>query len=368
MPHHDPIRQHSRWTMPALAALAFAVTIPRAEATPVVAPGFTLKQLAAASTGSSVADSITIGGDNIFVGFGNHGDPTGLNAVSTVAKYSLDGQLLGTTSVAGHNDGLRYNAGTGQIWALQNEDANPNLVLINPNTLAQSTAYSIPVQHGGGYDDVTFVNGKAFLTASNPANNPNDKPALVSAAIPTSGNTLSITPVLPGNASALDLNTGKTATLNLQDPDGVIKAPGNGILSTSQGDQQLITVNRPGSANQSASVLNLNQQVDDINFAQKPSDTLLYTDTVTNDVYEVTGPFADGAAYTGGNGADGIANGLGNISELNLGTGDFTPVISNISPGGLAFLSDATSVPEPGSLALLGTALFGLMLVTRHRA
>ncbi|WP_429290818.1 hypothetical protein [Paraburkholderia sp. CI3] len=34
--------------------------------------------------------------------------------------------------VAGHNDGLKVNPYTREIRAMQNEDANPNLVIINP--------------------------------------------------------------------------------------------------------------------------------------------------------------------------------------------------------------------------------------------
>ena len=185
---------------------------------------------------------------------------------------------------------------------------------------------------------------------------------MVSASIPASGNTLNITPILNGNASALDINTGKTTTLNLQDPDGDIATPDNGVLFTSQADQQLVTVNNPGTAGQTANVLNMSQQVDDIEFATSTADALLYADKSANGIYEITGPFADGGAYVSASGANG-----GDVSLINLTNGDFAPVVTGINPGGMAFLSSAaTAVPEPGSLALLATGLLGLVVLRRH--
>ncbi|MDA3920823.1 MAG: hypothetical protein PF501_09130 [Salinisphaera sp.] len=175
--------------------------------------------MTSAPAGATAADSVTVAGGNIFVGFGNNNLPTGADGKSsTIVKYNRSGVLIGSTRVVGHNDGLRY---TGNIWSLQNEDANPNLVLINPANLTQSRPFSIPNPHGGGYDDVAFTNGRAFITASAPPNDPNTKPALISASLPTTGSTLNITSVLQGNASVRNQLTTQTETLNLQDPDGI---------------------------------------------------------------------------------------------------------------------------------------------------
>ena len=175
MRHQHPVPYWIVLKSAPLVAVLLAGTPFQAKADVIPTSGFSVKLLAAAPAGASAPDSVAIVNNDIFVGFGNGGDPTGAGgAVSTIGKYSLSGQLLGDTSVTGHNDGLRYNASTGQLWALQNEDANPNLVLINPNTLSKSNPYLIPTQHGGGYDDVAFASGKAFITASNPADNPNN--------------------------------------------------------------------------------------------------------------------------------------------------------------------------------------------------
>jgi hypothetical protein len=222
----------------AMVVLATSV----AHATPSAAPGYTLTTFATAPSGSSAPDSIAIAEGAVFVGYGNGGNPDGSGgAMSTIAKYSLSGRLLGTTTVTGHNDGLRYDAAAGQLWALQNEDANPNLVLITPSTLAQSAPFSFSATlHGGGYDDVAFAGSKAFISASNPQLNPNTAPAIVSGTI--SGSTVQVSGVLAGNASAKVINTGDMTTLNLQDPDSLIFSPDGKLVLDSQADGELVFV------------------------------------------------------------------------------------------------------------------------------
>jgi hypothetical protein len=68
-----------------------------------------------------------------------------------------------------NNDGLRANPQTKQLWALQNEDGNPNLVIINPTTGTQTVYTFGPTPHGGGYDDIAFRGDNVFQSASNPA-------------------------------------------------------------------------------------------------------------------------------------------------------------------------------------------------------
>jgi hypothetical protein len=87
--------------------------------------------------------------------------------------------------VPGHNDGLRI-LGDGQLWALQNEDANPNLVVIDLETGGQTPYEFAPPPHGGGYDDIVVAqNGEVYLTASNPnLNAPRSRPWATSASLP----------------------------------------------------------------------------------------------------------------------------------------------------------------------------------------
>jgi len=66
-----------------------------------------------------------------------------------------------------------------------------------------------------------------------------------------------LTPVLQGNATAIDEVTGKPVTLNLTDPDSLsVDTHGNLVLD-SQGDGELITLHNPRTANQHVTRLSL---------------------------------------------------------------------------------------------------------------
>jgi hypothetical protein len=325
-----------------------------AMAAPTAAPGYTVSVFAGAPGNSSAPDSIAIVGSDVFIGYGNNGAPDGSGgAVSTIAEFSSSGALLATLNVTGHNDGLRYDPYTGQLWAIQNEDANPNLVLINPKTLATSSPYSFSATpHGGGYDDVAFNSTGTFVSASNPAFNPNTKPAIVSATL--SGGVVDVAGVLSGDATANVINPpGGTTTLNLQDPDSMSFGPNGQLVLDSQADHQLVFVRNVGTLAQSASVLNLAGEVDDTVFGSGARQRLLVADTAANIVYSVVGDFTAGTGTS-------AADILGEVVQVNLSTGAFTPIVSGLdSPHGEAFFP--TGVPEPQSWALmiLGCGLVG---------
>src|SRR3981081_3986335 len=146
-------------------------------------------------------DSIAVVGGHIFIGYGNGVAKDGSDGKSsTIVEYKMNGDVVTTFSVLGHNDGLRVNPKTKQLWAMQNEDKNPNLVIIDPIAGTQTMYTFGPTPHGGGYDDIAFRGNDVFFSASNPANNPNNAPAIVKAQI--SGNTVVVTPVLSGTATA----------------------------------------------------------------------------------------------------------------------------------------------------------------------
>lgn len=334
----------------AAASTAAAVT---------AAPGYSLTVFAGPLAGSSAPDSIAVAGGDVFVGYGNGGAPDGTGgAMSQIAEYNGAGALLNIITVTGHNDGLRYNAATGQLWAIQNEDGNPNLVLINPKTLT-SVGAPLPFSstpHGGGYDDVAFGPNGTYISASNPQSNPNTAPAIVSAAI--GGTVVNVTGALNGNAAASVINGGGTTTLNLQDPDSMTFAPSGALVLDSQGDQQLVYVNGVGTVSQAVSVLNLPSTVDDTAFAAGGSQRLLFADRDSGIIYALTGAFAAGQAVS-------AADTLNQIVLVDQSTGAFTSIVDGLNgPHGEAFTS---LVPEPTTWSMMIVGLLGVGALLRRR-
>jgi sugar lactone lactonase YvrE len=300
-----------------------------------VAPGYTVTTFAASPTGASQPDSIAVDGNLVFVGFGNGVAKDGSDGkASTIVEYTAAGAIVETFSVPGHNDGLKVDPETHRVWALQNEDGNPNLVVINPNAGTQ-TQYSFgPVANGGGFDDITFVKDKVFMTESNPSNNPNTDPAVVEATLNNTDHTVAVTTVLTGDAMAFNLVTKQKVQLNLQDPDSMTADRAGNLVLTSQADDEIVTIHHPGKRNQSVTVLPLQLSVDDTLFLRGgASGAVLLTDQATGTIYEVTGP-ALGSSQPLSAALD-----AGELGRLNVKTGAFTTIVSGLSsPRGLAFL------------------------------
>ena len=303
----------SRFVTGLVATLCFGLMIGASTAgaivEPVVSPPYTLSTFAQSEGVYSDPDSVTFNESNIFIGYGNGGAPDGSGgAMSTIVEYDMTGTVITTFTVVGHNDGLRINPADGSLWALQNEDANANLAVIDLKSGKQTvTQFPSPAPHGGGYDDLVFTKGATFISASNPANNPNTGPAIVS--VDLKGKTLSVTPVLAGEAMATNVLTGSTVTLNLQDPDSMILDPFGELILDSQGDGEEIVVHFPGQSCQSQYVVPLTYptgpdtfaglMADDTAFATSNSGFIIFADKQLQTVYKITAPyFFFGAAYT----------------------------------------------------------------------
>src|SRR5215472_5885937 len=86
-----------------------------------------------AAVNASAPDSIAVTDDAVWVSYTNGADSTGAGGSSTIVEYRLSGQVGHTFSVKGSVDGLKVDPRTGLVWALQNQDGNSTLTLIDPD-------------------------------------------------------------------------------------------------------------------------------------------------------------------------------------------------------------------------------------------
>jgi hypothetical protein len=336
----------------ALAALFLTGTATGPAFAQTATAPYQLSVFANAPTGLSAPDSIAVVGDHVFVGYGDGHLPDGSDGLNTqIVEFTMNGTPVHTYTVPGHGDGLKVDPATHLLWAIQNEDANANLVIINPETHQQKLFTFGPTLHGGGYDDLVFSGCKVFVSASNPANNPNTGPAIVS--ITLSGNLVNIKPVLAGEASAIDIPTDSTVQLNLQDPDSMTLDPLGNIVLDSQGDQQLIIVSNPATSHQRVLRLPLSYltpagpvsvETDDTAFVTSTQGFVFFADKGLNTVYKISrNAFSPGTAFT-------AADGGPFVGTVDFTTGVITPIVTGLkNPGGMMFVDTSKPTGEDSS-------------------
>lgn len=360
----------------ALGGNAAAATPPTPQAAPagVALPaGFSAKTFASSDT-LTHPDDLTMLDHDVFVayqnGVGSKGQPSSTGRTdSTVVEYTRAGRQLASWNLAGKIDGMSADTAAHRIVATVNEDGNSSLYTIAPNGMAAAGVFGkilgnlgssrattagrvqhyrfspSPLPHGGGTDSIAFVSSQMFITGSAPVTDANgtthSKPALYRVTL--AGTTATATPVLSDNAAATGAGSHKSVTLNLSDPDSSMLMPASSprfagqLLIDSQGDSEQVFLANPGTPRQSATVLKLNTQVDDTAIASDRSGTLLVTDTGTNRVIAITGPFQRGQVFTTvPSDSSALA---GTLGRLDLTTGTVTPFgRSMTNPHGLLFV------------------------------
>lgn len=325
------------------AARVRANTVAPATSGVVGLPGYDISVFAKGTKAYYNPDSVEVDGKYVWIGYQNTTAKDGTDGKSsTIVEYTLQGKVVHTYSVLGHCDGMRIDPKTHLVWATSNEDGNPMLAIINPKTKSVKE-YKFPATpHGGGYDDMVFLNGQIFIAASNPTlNNAGvnvfpavDRMALVNGAIV-------LTPILYGNSTALDTIANQKVTLNLTDPDSMTVDNQGNLVQVDQADAQLIVVHNPGTATQTVTRTTVGTQIDDTIWMPASEGRMLIVDTKLNATYAVTidkTGFTRGTVYTESPADSGVA---GYVGTVNLKTGTIVPVIIGlVSPSGLGFIPE----------------------------
>jgi hypothetical protein len=330
------------------------------------ATGYTLSVFVKAPGPTFKPDSIVQFGQTVFIGYqmaGDVKDGSVPGLTNTIVQYDFNANVLKTYTVPGHNDGLMARSDTDELWAMSNEDGNPELTIISLASGTQKTyTPTLPTAHGGGFDDMQLMNGVVYVSASNPSV-PGAAPTVVSLTLNPNGTTFDVAPVLAGNAQALDItpsvggspnptfNTMVSFGVNypaLTDPDSEAIDSSGDLVLDSQADGRLVFIKNPGPS-QTVSVLTLTlfndkdgpvTPVDDTRWVPPPGPTgttfMLFTDA-SNTTYRLDAVFKTGDAYS---------NGQGQVMKLDTTTGHLTPVavsIGNASalqdPHGMVFIA-----------------------------
>jgi hypothetical protein len=168
--------------------------------------------------------------------------------------------------------------------------------------------------------------------------NPNTAPAVVRATL--SGGAVNVSAVLNGSATAIDIPTNSTVTLNLQDPDSMAFNSFGDLVLDSQADGELIVIHHPGAVDQTVYHLAISDngatnQLDDTIVATATHGVILVSDRdagAAGVIYAISkNIFSPGAAYSAT---------LTTVGSLDFDTGVVTDVVSGlVSPHGMTFIA-----------------------------
>lgn len=284
-------------------------------------------------------DSITLSKNSVWVEYGNGADSTGLRGSSTIVQYKRNGQVLYTYSIAGSVDGLKVDPRTGLVWALQNQDGNSTLSLIDPkkHTVTGPIPYAV-TSSARGYDDVVFRGNQVFLSYTNPVL-PTDPTIQL---LQNGSDPLVVSNILLMGATGTNLATGQSnQPISDTDPDSLKLTPTGDLMLTGEADGQLIFVENPG-PNQSVSFLQLIDPstglaisgIDDAVITTGQEEVFYLSDTGNNRVLKIeVDNVPVGSLFCS-------ISSLNYLGLVDIHTGVATPFVSNLNgPHGLELVS-----------------------------
>jgi hypothetical protein len=311
-------------------------------------------------TGATKPDDLAISADgkSLWVGYGNGVATDGSGGPSSLVEYDIGtGAVLQNISIPGHLDGLKINPFTGDIWATENEDANPTLAIVDEDsgTFKISTFSTSSIT--GGLDDLVFGSdsGNVFIVASSQVDT--TTPVIIQLSRKPKSTITSVKSVLGGApANVWNVVTGANETTDqIGDPDSMTLDPAGELVLDNRSDKSLYIVRDPSSTKPVLRVPlklgGLAVEVNDTiftksatNFEASTSGTIFITDTTANAIYMLTKPyFPPNEVYT-------AANIVNDVGLVDLNTGIVTPVITGFQGvHGLAFAPTLVEIAEPGN-------------------
>jgi sugar lactone lactonase YvrE len=305
-------------------------------------PGYQVSLFANQPSNATSPDSLVVDNGFVYIDYQNStAKDCSDKLTSTIIQYDMNGKMLKTFIVPGHSDGMRADPSTHLLWVTSCEDGNPKFVTIDPSS-GSITPYTFPkTPHGGGYDDLAFLNGMVFIAASNPSVNSagvNPFPAIDK--ITLSNGMVNLTPVLMGNATATDLIANSKTTLNEVDPDSMTVDSSGQLVLVNQAGSELVFLKNPGTSQQTVTRVPVGDQLDDTVWVTSAQGRLLVSDGTSGSTYWISlTHFTPGEVFTEAPDDSGV---VGFVGVVDLKTGFVTPVVIGFAKAtGMLFVTNS---------------------------
>ena len=310
--------------------------------------------------GATQPDDLAVSGNGkyLWVGYGNGVDTFGQGGPSNLVEYDIaSGAVLKNIPIPGHLDGLKINPANGNVWATENEDGNPTLAVVDPESGAFKIYRFSPALITGGLDDLVFAiasghNPDVFLVTSSQTDT--TTPAIVRISGPLETTETEVKAALPGApATVWNVVTKRAETTDMVgDPDSMTLDPAGELVLDNRSDDSLYIVRDPRAPHPilripltlGGNAVEVNDTIfttSQTNAVSSTAGVIFITDTTGNAIYMLTKPyFPANEVYTAAN----VANVVGLVD---LNTGVVTPIATGFKGvHGLAYAPIRVAVAQ----------------------